>query len=126
VKVDFMEWSNFVEMRTAKTNKDAYLIGLGNSMFDGAYSVDFYRGERFKGETDYKNDKIEDLLNKSQVNMDPESRAKQIQEIQEIAAEDTAEIMLYQEKINNGVNDRIDFKPTADEMIYAPSITKKQ
>jgi peptide/nickel transport system substrate-binding protein len=125
VNIEFMEWSNFVEMRTAKTNKDAYLIGLGNSMFDGAYSVDFYRAERFKGETDYKNDEIEKLLAESQVNMDPKSRAEQIQKIQEIAADDTAEIMLYQEKINNGVNDRIDFKPTADEMIYAPSISRK-
>ena len=40
VNIEFMEWSNFVEMRTAKKNKDAYLLGLGNSMFDGAYSVD--------------------------------------------------------------------------------------
>ena len=27
VNIEFMEWSNFVEMRTAKKNKDAYLLG---------------------------------------------------------------------------------------------------
>jgi peptide/nickel transport system substrate-binding protein len=125
VNIEFMEWSNFVEMRTAKKNKDAYLLGLGNSMFDGAYSVDWYRAERFAGETDYKNDEIESLLNQSATNMDPESRAQQIQKIEEIASEEVPHIMLHQEKINIGVNDRISFSPKPDEMIYVPSIKKK-
>lgn len=123
--IEFMEWSNFVEMRTAKTNKDAYLIGLGNSMFDGAYSVDWYRAERFEGETDYKNDEIEELLKASASNMDPEERYKQIQKIEEIAAEDVPHVQLYQEKINDGVSDRIEFIPTQDEMIYVPNIKRK-
>lgn len=125
VNIDFMEWSNFVEMRAANENKDAYLIGLGNSMFDGAYSVDWYRAERFEGHTDYKNDRIEELLAASAVNMNPEERAAQIQEIEEIAAEEVPHIMLHQEKINIGVSDHINFVPTPDEMIYAPAITRK-
>lgn len=125
VNIEFMEWSNFVEMRTANENKDAYLIGLGNSMFDGAYSVDWYRAERFEGHTDYKNDRIEELLATSAVNMNEEERAKQIQEIEAIAAEEVPHIMLHEEKINIGVNDAIDFVPTPDEMIYAPTIKRK-
>ncbi len=125
VNVEFMEWSNFVEMRSAKKNKDAYLLGLGNSMFDGAYSVDWYRAARFEGETDYKNDEIEELLKLSATNMNQEERAKQIQKIEEIAAEEVPHIMLYQEKINIGVNDRISFDPTPDEMIYVPNIKRK-
>ncbi|WP_078394284.1 ABC transporter substrate-binding protein [Shouchella patagoniensis] len=124
VNVEFMEWSNFVEMRQAGTNKDAYLIGLGNSMFDGAYSVDWYRSNRFEGETDYKNEEIDSLLEASAVNMDEAERAEQIQEIQRIADEDMPHIMLHQETVNYGVNDRIDFTPAMDEMIYVPSITK--
>ncbi|MFC7686198.1 ABC transporter substrate-binding protein [Ureibacillus sp. GCM10028918] len=125
VNVEFLEWSNFVEMRNANENKEAYLLGLGNSMFDGAYSVDWYRAERYAGHTDYKNDQIEELLAASASNMNPEERAKQIQEISAIAAEDVPFVNLYQEKINIGVSDSVDFDPTPDEMIYAPSITSK-
>ncbi|MGY3714613.1 ABC transporter substrate-binding protein [Sutcliffiella cohnii] len=125
VKIEFMEWSNFVEMRNANENKDAYLLGLGNSMFDGAYAVDWYRADRFEGHTDYKNDEIEELLALSQVNMNPEERAAQIQRIEEIAAEEVPHIMLHQEKINIGVSNRINWSPTSDEMIYVPTIKRK-
>lgn len=125
VRLEFMEWSNFVEMRQAGENKDAYLIGLGNSMFDGAYSVDWHRSDRFVGETDYKNEEIDALLEASAVNMDEEERAKQIQEIQRIAAEEVPHIMLHQETLHYGVSDRIAFVPSMDEMIYVPAITRK-
>lgn len=125
VNIEFMEWSNFVELRTAKKNKDAYLLGLGNSMFDGAYAVDWYRAERNVGETDYNNDKIEKLLEKSVSNMDGDSRSKQLQEIEQIVSEDVPHVHLYQEKIFTGVSDKIDYTPTQDEMLYVPSIKKK-
>ncbi|SDZ39699.1 peptide/nickel transport system substrate-binding protein [Evansella caseinilytica] len=125
VRLELMEWSNFVEMRQAGENKDAYLIGLGNSMFDGAYSVDWYRSDRFVGETDYKNEEIDTLLEASAVNLDVDERAKQIQEIQRIAAKEVPHIMLHQETINYGVSDRIEFVPSMDEMIYAPAISRK-
>lgn len=125
VKLEFLEWSNFVEMRTANKNKDAYMLGLGNSMFDGAYAVDWFNEKRNVDHTDYSNSKIEELLAQSKVNMDPTTREKQIQEIQKIAAEDVPYINLYQEKINVGVNNRIDFTPTSDEMLYAPSMKLK-
>ncbi|MDN4608023.1 ABC transporter substrate-binding protein [Sporosarcina highlanderae] len=125
VNIEFMEWSNFVEMRSAKKNKDAYLLGLGNSMFDGAYSVDWYRAARFEGETDYKNDEIEELLKASASNMNSAEREAQIQRIEEIAAEDVPHVQLYQETINTGVSDRIVFTPTQDEMIYVPKIKRK-
>ncbi|WP_432357291.1 ABC transporter substrate-binding protein [Sporosarcina sp. UB5] len=125
VNIEFLEWSNFVEMRVAKSNKDAYLVGVGNSMFDGAYAVDWYRAERFAGETDYKNDEIEQLLKASATNMNSEERKLQIQRIEEIAAEDVPHVQLYQETINNGVRDHIEFKPSQDEMIYVPSIKRK-
>ncbi|AST96212.1 ABC transporter substrate-binding protein [Shouchella clausii] len=125
VNVELMEWSNFVEMRQAGANKDAYLIGLGNSMFDGAYSVDWYRSDRFVGQTDYKNKEIDALLEASAVNMDQTERAEQLKEIQRIADEELPHIMLHQETVNYGVNDRIDFVPKMDEMIYAPEIKRK-
>lgn len=125
VNLEFMEWSSFVELRNANENKDAYLLGLGNSMYDGAYSLDRFHTDRFEGHTDYSNPDVDALLNQSRVNMDSESREAQLQEVQKIVAEDTPYITLYLEKINTGVNDSINFTPTSDEMLYVPTITRK-
>lgn len=125
VNLEFMEWSSFVELRNANENKDAYLLGLGNSMYDGAYSLDRFHTDRFEGHTDYSNPDVDALLNQSRVNMDSESREVQLQEVQKIVAEDAPYITLYLEKINTGVNDSINFTPTSDEMLYVPTITRK-
>lgn len=125
VNIDFMEWSNFVEMRNAKTNKDAYLLGLGNSMFDADNALDWYRSERFVGETDYKNEEVDRLLAEASQNMDIDEREAQYKRIQEILAEEVPHIILHQESINIGVSDRVNFIPTMDEMIYVPTVTKK-
>lgn len=123
--IEFMEWSNFVELRNAKENKDAYLLGLGNSMFDAANALDYYSATRFEGETDYRNDELEELLAAAMSNMDPKERSEQYVRAQEIIAEDVAHIVLHQESINIGVSERINYTPTMDEMIYVETITKK-
>lgn len=125
VNLQFMEWSSFVQMRNANENKDMYLLGLGNSMFDGAYAVDWFNAARNEGHTDYENQQVEELLAQSKVNMDPTTREKQIQEIQKVVAEDVPYVFLYLEKINVGVNDRVDFTPSSDEMLYAPNMSLK-
>ncbi|MBP3041404.1 ABC transporter substrate-binding protein [Bacillaceae bacterium Marseille-Q3522] len=123
--IEFMEWSSFVEMRNSKTNKDLYLIGFGNSMFDAALALDLYRSERAAGELDYNNPEVDDLLAKAAINMNPEERAEQYQQIQQIVAEGRPHIYLYQEKSNYGVSDGIDFQPRLDEMIVASHIKRK-
>ncbi|EGL81762.1 ABC-type transporter, periplasmic subunit [Caldalkalibacillus thermarum TA2.A1] len=125
VNIEFMEWSSFVEMRQAHNNKDAYLLGLGNSMFDAALALDWYRSERFVGETDYKNEEIDELLALAEQNMDLEEREKQYQRIIEIAAEEVPHVLLYQQYNVDGVSDRIDYEPVIDEMIYVPNIKRK-
>ncbi len=125
VNVEYMEWSNFVEMRSAGENEDAFLLGLGNSMFDAANALDWYDYDRFEGTLDYYNEEIEDLLFEASRNMDLDERDAQYQKAQELLAEDAAAIVLHQESINIGVNDRVEFVPTMDEMIYVESITRK-
>lgn len=124
-KVEFMEWSSFVELRSSGKNKDAYLLALGNSMFDAANALDWYNYERFKGQIDYYNEEVEELLAAAAKNMDPEVREQQYIKAQHLLAEDTAHIVLHQESINVGVSDAIDYTPTMDEIIYVDSITKK-
>ncbi|MCG5102197.1 ABC transporter substrate-binding protein [Oceanobacillus alkalisoli] len=123
--IEFMEWSNFVELRNAHENEDAYLLGLGNSMFDAANALDWYNAERFEGETDYRNDEVEELLAAAMTNMDLEERNEQYIQAQELLAEDVAHIVLHMESINIGVSEGIDYTPTMDEMIYVDTITRK-
>lgn len=124
-KVEFMEWSSFVELRSSGKNKDAYLLALGNSMFDAANALDWYNFERFKGQIDYYNEEVEELLAAAAKNMNPEEREQQYIKAQHLLAEDTAHIVLHQESINVGVSDAINYTPTMDEIIYVDSITKK-
>ena len=123
--VEFMEWSSFVELRNAGKNKDAFLLALGNSMFDAANALDWYNYERFKGQVDYHNEEVEELLAAAAQNMDLEEREQQYIEAQHLLAEDTAHIVLHQESINNGVSDKLDYTPTMDEIIYVDTIHKK-
>lgn len=123
--LEFVEWSSFVEMRNSKTNKELYLIGFGNSLFDADLAVDLYRSERAEGEIDYKNEEVDQLIAAARINMNPEERSKQYQRIQEIAAEERPHIHLYQEKSNYGVSDRLNFAPRKDEMLFVPDITRK-
>lgn len=123
--IEFMEWSNFVELRNAHENEDAYLLGLGNSMFDAANALDWYSADRFEGETDYRNDEVEELLAAAMTNMDLEERNEQYIKAQELLAEDAAHIVLHMESINIGVSKEVDYTPTMDEMIYVDTITRK-
>ncbi|GAA0350117.1 ABC transporter substrate-binding protein [Bacillus horti] len=123
--LEFMEWSNFVEMRNSKTNKEIYMIGFGNSMFDADLAVDLYQSDRAAGETDYNDSEVDELIAAARVNMDPIERAEQYERIQEIIAEGRPHIYLHQEKSNYGVGDRIDFTPRIDEMLIVDDITRK-
>lgn len=123
--LEFLEWSNFVEMRNSKTNKELYLIGFGNSLFDADLAVDLYRSERAAGEIDYVNEEVDQLIAAARTNMDPQERTKQYQRIQEIAAEERPHIHLYLEKSNYGVSDRLNFSARTDEMLFVPHITRK-
>ncbi|WP_048601465.1 ABC transporter substrate-binding protein [Rubeoparvulum massiliense] len=125
VNLDFMEWSNFVEMRKAKNNKELYLIGIGNSLFDADLVVDFYHSQRAAGEIDYANAEVDQLIEAARINMNAEEREKQYQRIQEIIAEDRPHIHLYLQKSNYGVSDSIQFAPRLDEMIIATEIKRK-
>ena len=124
VEMEFMEWGAFVDLRSAENHKDGYLIGLGSSLFDAAQSLEYYGTARTDSINDYYNEEVEELLELAAVNMDPESREQQYHRIQEIAAEEVPIITLFQVDSFYGVNDRINFEPRLDEMIWIPSITK--
>jgi peptide/nickel transport system substrate-binding protein len=123
VNLDFLEWSKFVEKYSNKTFGELFLIGYGNSMFDAALALDRLYSERAKGETDYSNPEVDELLDNAMVNMDPEERAKQYQKAQEIIAEERPQIYLYQLDAVYGVRKGLNFQPRLDEMTYVDDIT---
>lgn len=125
VHLDIMEASLFTEMRTAYTYEDTYFVTFGNSMSDAAIGVDMNRSSRALDSHGYSNAEVDELIEKAEVNMDLEERSQQLQRVQEIFAEDRPFIYLYNEIVNYGVNDRIDFTPRADGMFPAVDITRK-
>lgn len=124
VNIEFMEWSNFVEMRQSGTHEDSFMIGFGNSMADADNALDRYTSVESEGEHDYVNQEVDDLMDAARQNMDMDERAEQHQQVQEIVAEERPDVYLHQETINVGINNRVDYTPTFDEMFYVNSITR--
>lgn len=125
VNLDLLEWSNFVELRNGVTYEDMYFIAFGNSQFDASLALDQLRTERAMELQGYSNPEVDELMDKANVNMDPEERTEQYKQVQEMIAEERPFIYLYNEMSNYGVSDRIDFTPRLDEMWYAIDIKKK-
>lgn len=125
VHLDLLEWSNFVELRSAVAYEESYFVAYGNSQFDAALAVDNTRSDLAMETHGYKNDELDKLIAAAEYNMNPEEREQQYHKIQEILAKDRPYVYLYAESINYGVSDRIDFTPRSDEMMFAQLIEKK-
>lgn len=122
VHLNLMEPSTWSMSYGGKKNKELFMIGMSDPMFDAAYPCNHYCIERAKGETDFHNQEANDLYIAASSNLNLEERSAQFQRIQEIAAEERPHICLYLLKANYGVNDRIDFTPRNDEIFYIPDI----
>lgn len=125
VNLELMEWSAFSEKYKGKKFNELFMIGYANSMFDASLAFDRVHSSRAKGESDYNNPEVDQLLAAAETNMNPEERKQQYQKVQEIVAEERPIIYLYQLNANYGVSDRIDFKPRLDEMLPVDEITLK-
>ncbi len=120
--LDVLEPSAFSERYSSKTFKEAFMIGIGNSLFDASNNFNRYMKSEATGETDYNNPKVEELLQAAAVNMDTASREKQYQEVQQILAEDRPAVYLFQMEGVYGTDNRVKFEPRKDEMFYAEDI----
>ncbi len=120
--LDVLEPDVFSERYRSKSFKEAFMIGIGNSLFDASNNFNRYLKSEAAGETDYNNPRTERLLQAAASNMDPVSREKQYQEVQQILAVDRPAIYLFQMEGIYGVDQRVKFKPRKDEMFYANDI----
>ncbi|MEK5163670.1 ABC transporter substrate-binding protein [Paenibacillus sp. FSL R5-0527] len=126
VDLEILEQTQYKQKDNSNTFKELALQGKGNSMFEAPLPLEIFRSDNAKGQTDYSNPEVDELLRQAAVNLNDEEREKQYQRVQEILAEDRPRIFLYQNKFNYGVNNRIEFTPRPDEMFYVEDITLKE
>lgn len=106
---------------SSKTNKEIIQITLSDTQYDAAYPLIHYGDkDRVAGLTDYDSKECQELYQAALTNMDLEERAKQMEEIQAIAAEDRPHVCLCQ--LNNlyGVSNKINFTTRMDDY-YDPN-----
>lgn len=122
VNLEVLEASAFSEKMSSKSFGEIFMLGIGNSMNDASNNYTRYLFERAKGESDYNNPEVEELLQAAAVNMDPASRLAQFQQVQNIFAEDRPAVYLFQMEGMYGVGAGVEFAPRSDEMFFAEEI----
>lgn len=125
VNLEILEWSKFSEKNKSNSFDELYLFGNGNSMFDAYLPLSNNSAQNVVGSIDYNNPRVEELLSLAEKNLNEPEREQQLQEVQNILAEDRPRIYLFQTKSNYAVNDRIEYQPRLDEMFIADEILLK-
>ena len=124
VNLEIVDSSVLSDTWTSKTNKEIIQIGLSDSQYDAAYPLIHYGDKnRVAGLTDYDSKECQDLYQAALTNMNLEERAKQMEEIQAIAAEDRPHVCLCQLKNLFGVSNKINFEPRMDDFYIPNEIT---
>lgn len=124
VNLEIVEGSVLSDIWSSKTNKEIIQIGLSDTQYDAAYPLIHYGDfNRVAGLTDYDSKECQALYQAALVNMDLEERAKQMEEIQAIAAEDRPHVCLAQLKNLYGVSNQVNFTPRMDDFYIPNEIT---
>lgn len=125
VKLELLEASNYVSVRTNGDNKELLFTGWNNTLFDASHALSHFHSTYHPKAFGYSNPKVDELLDLAAVNMNPEERAAQYREVQQIVAEEMPYIYLYQDVNFMGVSDDLDYMPRIDQMFYVEEIKKK-
>ncbi|HZG87444.1 ABC transporter substrate-binding protein [Paenibacillus sp.] len=126
VKLELHEGTSYADVRNSGKNKELLLVGWNNLMFDASLAMEHFHSTYNPKGFGYSNPRVDELMEKALVNMNPEERAEQYKEIQRIVAEELPYIYNYRHTDMYGVNDRLDYTPRVDQMFYAEEIKLKQ
>jgi peptide/nickel transport system substrate-binding protein len=124
VDLELLEASRYVEVRTTGQNEELLTTGWNNTLYDASLPLSHFRSDYSPAAFGYDNPRVDELLDAAAVNMDPESRAEQYREVQQIVAEELPYIYLYQMVGFTGVSDELDYQPRVDQMFYVEEIEK--
>lgn len=125
VNLEVHERNDYVEIRNGGKNKELLLVGWNNLLFDASLAVDHFHSTYNPAGFGYNNPRVDELIEKAAVNMNPEERAAQYKEIQQIVAEELPYIYVYQFKDIHGASDALDFEPRVDQMYIVEEIKQK-
>lgn len=105
-------------------NEEIYMTALGNSFFDPWITVLSERSDRRErtGWHGPNADAADELIRAAAVNMDPDARRQQYVEIQELIAEDTPYVYLYQMRDTIGLSETFAWDPPLDGFIWLGNI----
>lgn len=127
VKFDFLENSKYVEVRNNNNNQELMLAGYGNSMFDPYLPLNALNSKTYFERLGYKNERVDELLNKAEATVDQEARDKMYREAQAILAEELPFIYIYAEKYFTGINtNRVEFNPPTSKDVLIEDMAKKK
>ncbi|WP_026560431.1 ABC transporter substrate-binding protein [Bacillus sp. J37] len=125
VNLKLLEASQYVDVRTTGKNEELLQTSWNNTLFDPSLALIHFHSTYNSEGFGYNNPVVDDLLDKAAVNMNPEERAKQYQEVQKIVSEELPYIYIYVLKDFYAVSDSVQFEPRVDGMFYVEEIKKK-
>lgn len=108
-EVKILEWGTFLEKLKEK-ELDIYLLGNSVTSGDGdELYYQFHSESGYSGNTAYySNEEIDDLIEKSRLAIDPDERAKYLEEIQNKVIEEAPWIPVWHGEIVTGVRSNIE------------------
>jgi peptide/nickel transport system substrate-binding protein len=98
-------------------NEEIYMDALGNSFFDPWITVkEFEVGQ--KQRSGWVNSEAEQLITAAAVNMDPDARAAQYVQVQDLINAENPHVYLYLMKDAMGKSDRLEFSMNPDNFLW--------
>ena len=121
-----LEWSAYINKFNAGEFNGMALIAYGDDFFDASYGMNEYRTENCTPISCYSTSEYDELYLEALNNMDPESRAEQLIEMQQmIFVDECVQAPFIHLKVPYGINSRIDFTSRIDEQFHVNRITLK-
>mgnify|MGYP001305475745 CR=1 FL=1 len=125
VNLKVHERSEYIDTRNNGKNQELLLVGWNNLLFDASLAVNHFHSTYNPAGFGYNNPRVDELIEKAAVNMNPEERAEQYKEIQKIVAEELPYIYNYQFKDAYGASDALAYTPRVDQMFIVQEIKAK-
>lgn len=126
VELQLYDSTTYVNILSPREFKDAALYCFGDNFFDGIYAIACYTPDFSMGETDYNNPRMNELYSSAMANMNLEERIAQIEEAQQIAAEEVPYSNIVNLKSAYGIRDGINFVGRLDEVFNLNTITRAE
>ncbi|MBI5966318.1 MAG: ABC transporter substrate-binding protein [Deltaproteobacteria bacterium] len=119
------EWGTYMSMMYGHNAYPAYLLGWGNTTFDGDGTI-FPLMRTGQVLSNFTNSKLDTLIDQGQTNMDKKKRQKFYSDAAKVIKEEVPWAFTYQQMDIYGVNERVNWKARTDERLVAFDISFKK